>query len=136
MKELAHEEWIKNPTPREMWVWDEDATHKIKAEVVYCCDAVKVKYPVIAISEGITEGSQCVQVYKHCAEIEEPKTRRMTKQELSWWLRDGKHREWSYERAHAYSCFDYYVNDADVPVEDTIFIREDGGEWKEPLVEV
>lgn len=70
MKEITYEEWQKNPTPRIMWVWDEDMTYKIKAEVVYCCDVARVKYPIVALSEGITEGSQCVKVYKHCAEIE------------------------------------------------------------------
>lgn len=68
MKEVTYEEWLKNPTPRMMWVWDEDVTHKIKAEVVCCYDAVRVKYPVISVNE--TDASFCM--YKHCAEIEEP----------------------------------------------------------------
>lgn len=28
MKELTHEEWMKNPIPRMMWVWDA-AQHKV-----------------------------------------------------------------------------------------------------------
>lgn len=132
MKEVTYEDWKKNPTPRMMWVWDSNESNKNQRKVIYFLENKDESLPVIALGYDGTIPSN----YKHCAEIEEPKTRRMTKQELSWWLRDGKHREWSYKRVHAYSCFDYYANDADVPVEDTIFIREDGGEWKEPLVEV
>lgn len=73
-------------------------------------------------------------VRKHCAEIEEPKKRRMTNQELAWWLREEKHREWAYEGLVARSYFDYYTSEADEPVSDHILIRENGGEWKEPLV--
>ena len=24
VKEITYEDWLKNPTPRLMWVWDED----------------------------------------------------------------------------------------------------------------
>ena len=26
MKEITHEDWMENPTPRMMWVWDDDET--------------------------------------------------------------------------------------------------------------
>lgn len=29
MKELTYEEWLKNPTPRNMWVWDSDENSKL-----------------------------------------------------------------------------------------------------------
>ena len=35
MKEVTYEEWQKNPTPRMMWVWDEDEMLKVKRKVVY-----------------------------------------------------------------------------------------------------
>lgn len=28
-------DWQKNPTPRMMWVWNDDATNKAKRKVVY-----------------------------------------------------------------------------------------------------
>ena len=29
MKEVTYEDWQKNPTPRTMWVWDDDAFAEI-----------------------------------------------------------------------------------------------------------
>ena len=75
--------------------------------------------------------------YKHCAEIEEPKTRRMTYKELSWWLRENPIREYRYQASdYVHSIFDckYYNQDEEVRAD--IRIRENGGEWREPLVEV
>lgn len=34
MKELNYEEWQKNPTPRKMWVWNDDE-EKRKRKVIY-----------------------------------------------------------------------------------------------------
>ena len=75
--------------------------------------------------------------YKHCAEIEEPKTRRMTNKELSRWLREKPTRECRYLTSdYVCSTFDYreYKQDEEVHVD--MRIREDDGEWREPLVEV
>ena len=33
MKELTYEEWQKNPTPRMMWVWNEDEMYKEQYKV-------------------------------------------------------------------------------------------------------
>ena len=33
MKKLSYEDWQKNPTPRMMWVWNEDEMYKVKREV-------------------------------------------------------------------------------------------------------
>ena len=33
MKELTYEDWQKNPTPRMMWVWNEDEMHKVKRSI-------------------------------------------------------------------------------------------------------
>ena len=85
MKEVTHEDWLKNPTPRMMWVWDNDDDEKEKRIVLYFFPPTKTRYyPVLALNE-VRLG---VVAYKHCAEIEEPKTRRMTNKELSRWLRE------------------------------------------------
>ena len=70
MKEVTYADRVKNPTPRMMWVWDDNA--KVKRKVIYFIENKDVSHPVIALSsDGITTTN-----YKHCAEIEEP--RRMT----------------------------------------------------------
>ena len=140
MKEVTYEDWQKNPTPRVMWVWDDNAEkEKIKRKVVYILSGVRGrKQNVITL---YTDES-CTYAYAHCAEIE--KQRRMTNQELAWWLqdgiKDGKHREIKYgckrddvEVECQYTYLDSKCNDA-VPV--GFLIRENGGEWREPLVEV
>lgn len=35
MKEVTYTDWIKNPTPRNMWVWDVSETDKELRKVVY-----------------------------------------------------------------------------------------------------
>ena len=140
MKEVTYEDWQKNPTPRMMWVWDDNAEkEKLKRKVVYILSGVRGrKQNVITL---YTDES-CTYAYAHCAEIE--KQRRMTNKELSWWLqdgiKDGKHREIKYgckrddvEVECQYTYLDSKCNDA-VPV--GFLIRENGGEWHEPLVEV
>lgn len=69
MKEVTYEEWQKNPTPREMWVWDDYDSCKVKRKVVYINDNINAEYPVIAMTEDEID----VTEFKHCAEIEEPK---------------------------------------------------------------
>lgn len=73
----------------------------------------------------------------HCAEIEEPKKRRMTNQELSWWIREKPTREYKHNYCTTVS-FEYFYTEekADTTVDSNILIRENGGEWHEPLVEV
>lgn len=136
MKELTYEEWIKNPTPRMMWVWGECERDKEKSKVIYI--AKNEAFPVIAIDEY-----ESLNQYKHCAEIEEPKTRRMTNQELARWLmngiKEGKYREWRYRYGSVvfnFGSFNYQIDEGSSPVNSNILIREDGGEWHEPLVEV
>ena len=73
--------------------------------------------------------------YKHCAEIE--KQRRMTNKELALWLREKPTREYRYKNGDfVYGEKNYRETVQDKEVTDNIFIREDGGEWREPLVEV
>lgn len=35
MKEVTYEEWIKNPTPRMMWVWNFEEEKRQKLKVIY-----------------------------------------------------------------------------------------------------
>lgn len=129
MKELTHEEWMENPTPRVMWVWDDDETCRRKLKVIYF-SSLDIIYPIIALADNdITVGR-----YKHCAEI--PKQRRMTNKELSRWLRENPTREYKTASNSLVYCYHAYPEIyADDEAADTILIREDDSEWREPLVE-
>lgn len=68
MKELTYEDWLENPTPRKMWVWDDEEDVKKQYKVVYFSKKRK-EHPVIIV----TDDEKTVMSFKHCAEIEEPK---------------------------------------------------------------
>lgn len=72
MKEMTYEDWMKNPTPRMMWVWNSDEQNKQKMMVVYC-NKNNIAMAVLPAGE--------VETFEHCAEIE--KTRRMTDEEMA-----------------------------------------------------
>ena len=138
MKEVTYEDWQKNPTPRTMCVWNSKGEDKVTANVIHILSNGVCVYPILTV----TDIDDDYETYKHCAEIEKPK--RMTNQELAWWLqdgiKDGKRREIKYgckrddvEVECQYTYLDSKCNDA-VPV--GFLIRENGGEWREPLVEV
>ena len=128
MKELTHEDWMKNPAPRMMWVWDADETSKKKMKVIYVAE-LDMTYPVIALTDN--KIAQCR--YMHCAEI--AKTRRMTNKELSWWLSEKPHRELRIDN-YIYHGYAYEENEQDAEVTDFLLIRENGGKWREPLAEI
>lgn len=130
MKEVTYEEWQKNPTHRLMWVWD-DEDNKVQRKVIYVLRAGVYEYPVLTVADEST-----YETFKHCAEI--VKQRRMTNKELSRWLRKGETREFKYcETGIQIRCeFTYFEFDADKEVSDSILIREDDSDWREPLVEV
>ena len=131
MKEVTYEEWQKKPTPRVMWVWNSNVENKVQAKVIYVIN--HDTYPVITLTDNDVD----LLRYKHCAEIEEPKTRRMTNKELSWWLSEKPHRERKFARApYIYIYYTYSENEQDKEIPSNILIREDGGEWREPLLEV
>ena len=133
MKEVTYEDWQKNPTPRMMWVWDVNEKDKVQRKVVYVVKGGLRNYPVRATTDDDT----AYEAYKHCAEIEEPKTRRMTNKELSRWLRGKPTREWKYkDGTSVYGYYGYEEKCENEEVLNNILIREDGGEWREPLVEV
>ena len=130
MKEVTYEDWQKNPTPRMMWVWNSKGEDKVKRMVLFFTER-NPSHPVVALtSDNITAVN-----YKHCAEIE--KQRRMTNKELSRWLRGKPTREFKYSSSRSiYSFHSYDENCGDEETREDIVIREDDGEWREPLMEV
>lgn len=128
MKELNYEDWKKNPTPREMWVWDDENIFKRKRKVIYIS---KEPSPVVSIMLD----DSYVEHYEHCAEIEEPK--RMTNRELSRWLRENPTREYKYNNQNwVFSGYEYKEGCENEEVSEKIRIRENYGKWKEPLTEI
>ena len=130
MKEVTYEDWQKNPTPRMMWVWDGNENNKKQRKVIYFLKP-ELAFPIVVL----TEDEIGMEQFKHCAEIGEQ--RRMTYKELSRWLREKPTRECKY-RTSEYVCsaFEYKECKQDKEVLDDILIRENSGEWREPLVEV
>ena len=132
MKEVTYEDWQKNPAPRMMWVWNSKVEDKEKAKVIHILSNGVCVYPILTV----TDIDDDYETYKHCAEIEEPKTRRMTNKELSRWLRENPTREYKYLTSdYICSTFDYREYKQDEEVSEDMRIREDDGEWREPLVE-
>ena len=131
MKEVTYEDWQKNPTPRTMWVWDISERDKVIRKVIYFIENKNSHYPIVALSsDGVI--AAC---YKHCAETE--KQRRMTHKELARWLREKPTREFKYNVGlSVYSVHAYDEDCGGEEVHDDILIRENDGEWREPLVEV
>lgn len=130
MKEVTYDEWQKNPTPRMMWVWDSNENVKQQRKVIYFLDP-GISYSVLALTEDKID----TEHFKHCAEIEELKTRRMTHKELARWLREKPTREYKYLTSdYICSTFDYREYKQDEEVSEDMRIREDDGEWHEPLV--
>lgn len=131
MKEVTYKDWIKNPTPRMMWVWD-DVEDKLVRKVIYFSE-LDIMYPIFALSADM----RSTEKFKCCAEIEEP--RRMTKKELSRWLREKPTREYKCSNSISCSVYSSYTYDEDCGDEEVrkdIVIRENDEDWKEPLIEV
>ena len=128
MKEVTYEEWQKNPIPRMMWVWNSTVECKVKRMVLFLTERNPSHPVVVLTSDNIT----CAN-YKHCAEIEKP--RRMTYKELSRWLREKPTREckWTFDGSIC-SVHTYNEKVENEEVHKDVRIREDDGEWKEPLV--
>ena len=132
MKEVTYKEWLKNPTPRMMWVWDDNEKEKIKRKVVCVLSGARGRERNVIT---LYTDESCTYAYAHCAEIE--KQRRMTNQELAWWLREKPTREWKYMNGvTVYGYYGYEEKCENEEVLNNILIREDGGEWREPFVEV
>ena len=132
MKEVTYEDWQKNPTPRMMWVWDNDVEKKDKQKVVYVLNNSGA-YRVLSI----VGADFSFDTFKHCAEIE--KQRRMTNKELARWLREKPTREFKYNHCDdncIHSYLYYYESNADKEVDESVVLREGDSDWREPLVEV
>ena len=133
MKEITYEEWWRNPTVRMMWVWNSKVEDKVKRMVLFLTERNPSHPVVVLTSDNITTAN-----YKHCAEIE--KQRRMTNKELARWLREKPTRECTRRNDSddrlVYSINTYFEICANEEVDDCILIRENGGEWREPLMEV
>lgn len=130
MKEVTYEEWQKNSTPRMMWVWDSSENNKKQRKVIYISE-LNMTYPIFALTDDKLD----TEHFKHCAEIEKP--RRMTYKELSRWLKEKPTREYTYfHKEYIGNWCGYTVDNQNNEVTKDIFIREDDGEWREPLVEV
>ena len=130
MKEVTYEDWVKNPTPRMMWVWDDDEEDRKQQKVVYVIKGESCRYPVRITINDDTDYETC----RHCAEIE--KQRRMTNKELSRWLRENPTREYKFKNSDfVYGEKNYREIDQDDEVKYDIFIREGDSDWREPLVE-
>ena len=133
MKEVTYKDWQKNPTPRMMCVWRDDEKSYVIRKVVYILKENYVLNRVIAIDDDESD----FDLYRHCAEIE--KQRRMTNKELARWLREKPTREvrdTGDSDSYVYSNHVYEEIYGDKEVDKSIDIREDYGEWREPLVEV
>ena len=131
MKEVTYEDWQKNPTPRMMWVWNDTVEDKVQAKVIFVAKADTCIYPVFSIMKDEVG----YDTFRHCAEIE--KQRRMTNKELSRWLREKPTREriWTFDGCIC-SIHNYNEKCESEEVRKGIRIRENDGEWQEPLVEV
>ena len=134
MREVTYEDWQKNPTPRMMWVWNENKMYKVKRKVVHVLRNNLAR--VITIDDDNSD----YELYNHCAEI--GKQRRMTNKELSRWLRENTTRECKWKNKDC-SHSDYVYNNhvylercADEEVDSNTVIRENDSDWREPLVEV
>ena len=128
MKKVTYEDWQKNSTPRMMWVWNSNVEDKVQAKVIYVIKSDA--YSVITLTDNDVD----IIRYKHCAEIE--KQRRMTNKELSRWLREKPTREckWTFDGCIC-SVHTYNEKCENEEVHKDVVIREDGGEWRDPLVE-
>ena len=130
MKEVTYEDWQKNPTPRMMWVWDNLENAKEQRKVIYISE-LGITYPIFAL----TDDKLNTEHFRHCAEI--GKQRRMTNKELARWIRENPMREWKYKNGvTVYGYYGYEEKCENEEVLNNILIREDDGEWREPLVEV
>lgn len=125
MKEVT--EW--NGKPRWMWVWDDDENERKKAYVVCILSTNEMKgcgtsFPVRVFHYG----------YKHCAEIEEEKTR-LTYYELSQLLKCFGV-EFCYMGGECYNHLAYTDDAKNKSLPTDYKIRYRQGEWEEPAREI
>lgn len=117
---------------------------------IICTDRCSGDYKIVALIHSKYTDDEDVHGFDQsgvgytkdsCLCLKEPvKPRRMTEQELSWWLREHpeEHRELSrgLNDCTVFTSFAYNHNHCDDEVPEYYRIRTHGGEWKEPLIEV
>lgn len=119
-----------------------DTQKKGKVPLVVC---VEVGDAIETVITCTTEGDYVSRYIfsDYDLRLKEPiKKRRMTRQELAWWIREHpeEHREWRWnDNTWGYAVNATYIyqdgDDAKEEVNKNIVIRRNGGEWEEPLVE-
>ena len=132
MKEVTYEDWLKNPTPRMMWVWDSSEQNKEKRKVVYFLKP-ELSFPIVALSSDETS----TENFRHCAEITKP--RLMTHRELTRWLNEKPSREFKYGDGTNCPIYKYHTYTEDEALKEVckdIRIREDDGPWFVPYKEI
>lgn len=118
---------------------------------IICTDKIPLGYPIVALigEESILEATHCCDEQgvtfdeSECLCLKEPiKKRLMTHKELSWWLRDApeEHREArircdDLNRFLITGFFRYSASVENLEVPDSVYVRSNGGEWHEPLIE-
>lgn len=131
---MTYEDWIKNPTPRMMWVWDNDENRKSKEKVVYISEIDELD-KVLSVYQS---GDVIFSVWrKHCAEIKEEtkKETRLTNYEVSQLLKCFGV-EWWCTNVYVHSDMMYECKDANKGISTkNIQIRYKQGEWEEPTRE-
>lgn len=135
MKDIT--EWGKKPNPREMWVWDNDEESKVKRFVIFIEPNSNV-YPYIrVIVWNALTGD--LGLYKHCAEIDDEEPRRMTNYELALWIQRKPGRQVRYKNSeYSLICtgnYDYCLREEDDIVPPELLVREDKGEWHQPMLD-
>lgn len=115
--------------PRWMWCWDNDERDVRKGYVVYILseeemNATCTSYPVIMVGSS----------FKHCAEIIEEETTRLTCYELSQLLKCFGV-EWCPKNTYIHNDISYECKDANEEVHTDFQIRYKQGEWEEPTRE-
>ena len=132
MKALTYEDWIQNPTPRTMWVWDSSENNKEQRKVIYI-SKLNTLYPIVALSDD----GRSTENFRHCAEITE--SRLMTHRELARWLNEKPFREFRYGDGTNWPIYKYHSyteDEAPKEVCKDIRIRENDGPWFIPYKEI
>lgn len=127
MKEITI--WDNNP--RVMWVWD-DNSEKVKRKVLFIVPGhLYAMYPVIAEAEGC----RSVQLYSHCAEIEDGREKLMTNSQLARWLREKPDREYKRDATSLIGHdWKYTEDNSDAEVPCDVYVREGDSPWYVPFL--
>lgn len=65
MKTLTISDWLENPIPRDMWVWNNNSQKKQIEKVVY----ISKDGRALSVYKGVGACEESACWYEHCAEI-------------------------------------------------------------------